>query len=142
MAGNQNSGRKPKPDGKRTGIHVSNRVLEILKEVGNGENVSLGVELLAYEKKYGQVFCGGQSYTLTDQAELTNRQLSASGTNHYDDHEYFEMAAPAIDRTGNGCMVYWIFWRKYAGKDPETGEPMEAELEAYDYSSPNRVEAR
>jgi hypothetical protein len=117
-------------------------VLSILKEAGWG-NISRGVELLAHEKKYGSVTHEGNRYILTGQAEMTSRQLSAvQGYGWYDDNEYFEMSSPAMDGKGNEYTVYWIFSYQFQGEDPETGQPMAAELDAYDYDKVDRIEER
>ena len=133
MAGNHKSGRRGKPNSRRTSVHVDNDVYGILKDVGNG-SISRGVELLAYEKQFGQVVYDGRAYTLTGQAEPTSRLLPEPSEG------LFEMSAPALDWYGNLYTVYWIFERRYTPyTDPETGEPMAVELDEYDYSHPDRV---
>lgn len=47
MAGNKNSGRKPKPNAKRTSVHLSNEVYDYLNRNGN---VSNEIEKLVEDK--------------------------------------------------------------------------------------------
>lgn len=89
------------------------------------------------ERNFGEVEFEGREYTLTDQADHTNRLLPVGGYNDpYDDGSYdFEMSAPAVDEDGNEYTVYWIFRTQY----DDDGDPFP--LDGYDYDAVDRVVA-
>ena len=84
---------------------------------------------------YGTVTFKGKEYTLTDQAEFTNRQLEAPYTNYNEAEEGeefdFEMSAGAIDEAGNEFIVYWTF---------SDVKGQQKELDEFEYDIVDRVE--
>ena len=85
---------------------------------------------------FGTVEFEGKSYLLTDWAEPSSRLLPYPKNIHEveEGEEYdFEMTAPAVDGDGNDYRVSWIF---------SAIKGAECELDSYDYSTPDNVEAR
>jgi hypothetical protein len=76
------------------------------------------------EERFGSIEYEGKRYILTDEAAPTSRLLP-----DHQQQEYFELSAPAIDEEDNDYIVYWIF--KADGR----------ELDMYDYTDVNRIEA-
>lgn len=74
----------------------------------------------------------GKSYTLTTDADFTNRTMPVNDYNDPDeDGNYtFEMSAQAVDTDGTGYTVYWIF----------TTSVDIVELDEYDYDNIDRIE--
>ena len=85
--------------------------------------------------EFGTTACDGKKYTLTGAADYTSRLLPGGYTNYVDaaegDEYNFEMIASAVDDGGVECTVYWIF-------SAIKGD--EATLDAYDYSTADRVQ--
>jgi hypothetical protein len=85
---------------------------------------------------YGTVRVDNWIYTLTGEAEHTNRLLPAGYTNYHDandDEVYdFEMSAPATGPDGTRYIVGWVFEGRKGDNDQE--------LDTYDYTEGNWVE--
>ena len=90
----------------------------------------------AITSEFGTTTCDGKTYTLTSAADYTSRLLPGGYTNYVDaaegDEYNFEMSASAADEDGVECTVYWIF------ADTKGDE---APLDAYDYSTADRVQS-
>jgi hypothetical protein len=86
---------------------------------------------------YGTTQVDGNTYQLTTDADYTNRLLPAAYVNYHeanDGESYdFEMSAYAEDAGGNHVIVYWLFEGLKGDDDPE--------LDTYDYSTADRIEA-
>lgn len=85
------------------------------------------------KSNYGEVEFEGQEYQLTGSADFTSRLMTFQPFHEAGegDEYYFEMSAPAIDKDGNKCTVYWEF-KAIKGE--------EKELDEYDYDNVARVE--
>ena len=85
---------------------------------------------------YGKVIFEQKEYTLTSNADYTNRLLNGP-RNYHEASEgqkyFFEMSADAVDSEGNEYTVYWIF-------DDVMGE--ETPLDNFDYDDVDRVEEK
>lgn len=89
----------------------------------------------AITSEFGTTTFNGKVYILTSAADYTSRLLPGGYTNYVDavegDEYEFEMSASAVYEDGVEYTVYWIF---SATKDDE------APLDAYDYSTADRVQ--
>lgn len=100
---------------------ISNRQMSVIKES---------------TVDYGTVEYGGETYTLLDNAEPTNRLLPGNYDNISDvsdGEEYqFEMSCPARNENGDECIVYWIF-------TDIKGEGGNEDYSNFDYDDVDRV---
>lgn len=87
------------------------------------------------DRNFGTVEFEGKEYTLTGDADFTNRVLpgNCNINDVQDGEEYqFEMSVPAVDEQGKEYKVTWIFW-KVKGQD-------DWELDSLDYDKVYSVE--
>ena len=88
------------------------------------------------EKENGSVNFEGKRYILTTPADFTGRLLPSSYKNIHeveDGEKYdFEMAAPACNKDGENCTIFWIF-------SDIKGENGTEDLSNFDYSVVDHV---
>lgn len=101
--------------------------VEAMNQLGNG-NLSAGIRkaIENMTSNFGTVTHEGKKYTLTQEADFSNRQFVGSWFDAQEGEEYTaEFSARALDAEGNEHWVYWQF---------DTVKGNECPLDSYPWS--------